>query len=164
MDLLDKDLTSTGAGGATPAGDAQARGGRESPESGARRERKRWLSQERIVVALTLATFLVFAVTVPGFPSIGNVLVLARGVAILGILGVGMALVVIGRGMDLSQAALFAVSSAWSVHLMRQGVSMPAALAAGFGAALVAGTLNGVLIAFIEMPPLIATLALGILI
>lgn len=160
MEFPDKKSTPSSAGASPPVESVEAR---EDRERGALQERRRWLTQERIVTALAAVTFLVFALLIPGFFTIGNVLTLARGVSILGILGVAMAIVVLGRGLDLSQTAIYAMSSAWSVQLMGQGLSVPAAVAAGFGTALGAGVLNGVIIAYAEVPPLMATLASGIL-
>ena len=58
-----------------------------------------------------------FAVALPGFLTTNNLLNLVRSVSILGILGVAMGLVVIGRGIDLSLVALMAVSVAWTLQL-----------------------------------------------
>ena len=49
--------------------------------------------------------------------SPGNLLSLVRSVSVLGILGVGMAIVVIGPGMDLAIVATYAMSAAWTLHL-----------------------------------------------
>ena len=43
-----------------------------------------------------------------------------------GMLGVAMAIVVIGRGIDLAIVATYAMSAAWTLHLAAQGVAHPA--------------------------------------
>ena len=63
------------------------------------------LSQQVIVFAIFVVLFLAFSVLLPGFFSAGNLLTLVQNVAILGILGLGMAIVVIGRGIDISMVA-----------------------------------------------------------
>src|SRR5690606_23874365 len=68
--------------------------------------------QLRIVTLLFLVIFAVYSLMLPGFFTVGNLLTLTRTVAVLGILGLGMAIVVIGRGIDLSLIASLAVPSA----------------------------------------------------
>ena len=74
------------------------------------------LSQEQIVFGLALLLCVGFAVALPGFLTTNNLLNLVRSVSILGILGVAMGLVVIGRGIDLSLVALMAISVAWTLQ------------------------------------------------
>ena len=119
------------------------------------------LSQEKIVLLIAIALFCVFSVFLKGFLSSGNLVTLVRGVAILGTLGVGMAIVVIGRGIDLTIVAIYAMSAAWTLQLASFGVSIPAALLLGFLLALTAGVINGVLIAYVEIPALFATLGMA---
>ena len=59
----------------------------------------RWRpTQEEIVFLLAALMFCGFSLFLPGFLTVENILSLVRSVSILGILGLGMALVVIGRG------------------------------------------------------------------
>ena len=78
------------------------------------------LSQEQIVFGLAVLLCVGFALALPGFLTTNNLLNLVRSVSILGILGVAMGLVVIGRGIDLSLVALMAISVAWTLHADRQ--------------------------------------------
>ncbi len=120
-----------------------------------------WFTQERIVLAISVVMFVAFSLTLNGFFSVDNLLILTRNVAVLGILGVGMAIVVIGRGIDLSIIAVMAVSAAFTLQLINDGYSIGVALAAGGATALTLGVINGLLIAFVEIPALFATLATG---
>lgn len=119
------------------------------------------LNQEQIVFLLWVALFATFALALPGFLSYGNIITLIRGVAVLGILAVGMAIVVIGRGIDLSQIAVMAVSTALAFTLMTDGYPIWVALLLGFVFAAVVGLIVGFLIAYVEIPALFATLAMG---
>ena len=122
------------------------------------------VSQEKIVLLIAVALFLGFSLFLKGFLSSGNLITLVRGVAILGTLGVGMAIVVIGRGIDLTIVAIYAMSAAWTLQLANLGVSVPAALGLGFLLALTAGVINGVLIAYLEIPALFCTLGMASLV
>jgi ribose transport system permease protein len=122
------------------------------------------LSQEQIVFGLALLMCVVFAVSLPGFLTTSNLLNLVRSVSILGILGVAMGLVVIGRGIDLSLVALMAVSVAWTLHLIATGMPLPMALILGLSFSLAVGAFSGWLVAYVEIPAIFATLAMGTLI
>lgn len=119
------------------------------------------LSQEKIVAIITVALVLFFSVSLHSFLTAGNILALLQNVAILGILGVAMALAVIGRGIDLSVVAIMAVSVAWVLQLNNGGVALPQAIAMGLLLALAIGFVNGILIAYLEIPAIFATLAMG---
>ena len=121
------------------------------------------LTQERIVFLFALILLIGFALFLPGFSAPANLLALVRSVSVLGILGVAMALVVIGRGIDLSLVSQMAMSLAWSLNLLAKG--MPLALGLGIGIAFsaVIGVVNGFLIAYVEIPAIFATLAMAIL-
>ena len=119
----------------------------------------RSFNQERVVFLLFVLIFLAFAVRLPGFLTTGNLVLLMQGVSVLGILGVGMCVVVIGRGIDLSMVATMALSVAWALQLNAEGMDLWLALSIGIAGALFVGLMNGLLIAYAEIPPLFATLA-----
>lgn len=119
------------------------------------------LTQERIVFGMSVLLFVSFAILVDGFLTASNVLSLVQNVAILGILGAGMALTIIGRGIDLSMVAIMAISVAWSLALVDSGWSATPALALGLAFALLVGLINGILIAYVEIPAIFTTLAMG---
>ncbi|MEQ8831438.1 MAG: ABC transporter permease [Alphaproteobacteria bacterium] len=118
-------------------------------------------SQEGIVFLLALLAFIAFALFLPAFFSPGNLLTLVRSVSILGILALGMALVVVGRGIDVSMVATMVVSVSWAFALSRSGYPLEVALLIGAGFALLAGIIIGLVIAIGEVPPIFATLAAG---
>ncbi len=119
----------------------------------------RWSwNQEKVVLLLAVALFCAFSLFLNGFTQPGNLLMLVRNVSILGILGIGMAFTVIGRGIDLAIVATYAMSAAWTFHLADGGMSIALAMLLGYLFALSAGILNGVLIAYLEIPALFATL------
>lgn len=121
-------------------------------------------TQEKIVLAITVVIFLVFCLTLNQFASAGNIISLLQSVAILGVLGIGMALVVIGRGIDLTMVTVMAISVGWVFSEINGGMSIAAAFASGFGFALLVGVVNGLLIAYVEIPAIFATLAMATLI
>jgi ribose transport system permease protein len=123
--------------------------------------RRALVSQEKIVLLTAIVLFSAFSFFLSGFLTPGNLITLVRGVATLGILGVGMAIVVIGRGVDLTIVTTYAMSAAWTLHLASLGVAIGPALLLGFLMALAVGVINGVLIAYVEIPALFATLGMA---
>jgi ribose transport system permease protein len=122
------------------------------------------LSQEQIVFGIAVLLCVGFALALPGFLTTSNVLNLVRSVSILGILGVAMGLVIIGRGIDLSLVSLMAISVAWALSLIASGMPLAQALALGLAFSLFIGAVNGWLVAYVEIPAIFATLAMGTLI
>lgn len=120
------------------------------------------VDQQVIVALLFVFIFIVFSLSLPGFLQVGNLLVLMRSVAVLGILGLGMAIVVIGKGIDLSMIATLAVSSAIVLALAENGYPAEVAFLIGLGFAILIGMVNGALVAYAEVPALFTTLAVGI--
>ena len=120
------------------------------------------VSQQGIVFAIFVAMFAGFAFFLRGFATTANMLALLQNVAVLGILGLGMAIVVIGRGVDLSLIATLAVPPGLVLQMVQDGSSFPSALAAALALAIVFGLVNGWLIAYAEVPALFTTLATGL--
>ena len=89
----------------------------------------RSFGQQGIVFALFAALFALFAAILPGFASTDNMLTLLQNVAVLGILGLAMAIVVIGRGIDISLIAALAVPPGLVLQMVQNGHSLPASLA-----------------------------------
>lgn len=122
------------------------------------------LNQERIVLLIAVATFLFFSITLNGFLAPANLLSLVQNVSILGILGVGMAIAIIGRGIDLSMVATMALSVAWLLDMINGGSPIFVAVLWALGFVVLVGLINGALIAYVEIPPIFATLAMGIVV
>jgi ribose transport system permease protein len=122
----------------------------------------RWRpTQEEIVFLLAALMFCGFSLLLPGFLAVENLLSLVRSVSILGILGLGMALVVIGRGIDLAMVATMVVAVAWAMALSRTQLPLGAALALGAVFVVGIGIVTGIIVAYAEIPAIFTTLAMG---
>lgn len=119
------------------------------------------LNQERIVLAIAIALFVAAAVGLPGFLTSGNLVAIVRSISVLGILALGMAVVIIGRGIDLSMVAIMAMSVAWYLQLLGAGVADHWALLAVLAAVIGIGLINGFLVAYADVPAIFVTLASG---
>jgi ribose transport system permease protein len=119
------------------------------------------MSQERIVFALAVVLFVAAALGLPGFLAVDNLVAIVRSVSVLGILAVGMAVVIIGRGIDLSAVAIMAMSVAWYLQMLNNGSSDTSALLLALGGVVLIGLVNGFFIAYADVPAIFATLASG---
>jgi ribose transport system permease protein len=122
----------------------------------------RFLNQERIVLAAAVALFVIFSIVLNGFASPDNLFSLVQAVTIIGVLGVAMAMLVIGRGIDLSMIAVLCMPVAWMIVQTQNGVPIGIAFLWALAASLIVGLLNGWLIAYAEVPAIFATIATGI--
>src|SRR3954466_2546344 len=76
------------------------------------------------------------------------------------LLALGMTLVIATGGVDLSVGAVMAIAGAVGALQINAGHALPLALAGSLGAALLAGTWNGLLVGYFKVPPIVATLVL----
>lgn len=114
---------------------------------------------ERVVALAALALVIVFSLAIDGFATLGNLRVILSNTASLAILSCGMAVVVISRGLDLSLIAQMIAGATIFGMLIGNGVAAPVALLVAVGAMVIIGFVNAWLIAYAEIPAMLATLA-----
>ena len=119
------------------------------------------MTQENIVLAIAVLLFAGCAVFLHGFVTVPNTIAIIRSVSVLGILAIGMGVVVIGRGIDLSMVSVMALSVAWFLNLVNSHLPFAGALGLALGAVIAVGLINGFLIAYADVPAIFATLATG---
>lgn len=118
------------------------------------------LSQERIVLGIAAFLFAIFGATLPGFLDPQNIISLIQSVSILGILGIGMAITIIGRNIDLTVISVMAMSTAWVLYMLGNGTPVFTAILLGFLFVVAVGIIVGLLVAYAEIPAIFATLAM----
>ena len=119
------------------------------------------ITQEIVVIAISIILFLVFSIFLNNFLSQGNIIALLKNVSILGTLAVGMGFVVVGRGIDLTMIAVMVVGMALSIWLASKGISFTTAILIGGVLVVMIGLITGTLVAIAEIPPIFATLAIA---
>ncbi|OHZ37063.1 ABC transporter permease [Agrobacterium vitis] len=100
----------------------------------------------------------VFAALVPGFLSERNLTNILQQSSINACLALGMTLVIISGGIDLSVGPPAAIAAVMTATLLLGGTPIPLAILAGLGVGAVCGFINGVLVAYIGLQPFIVTL------
>ncbi len=116
--------------------------------------------RERIGPFLGLAAvFVLFAAVGPSsFSSGGNLETIARQTAFVGIAAVGMTMVIIAGGIDLSVGSIIALVTVVVAALLQAGAPPVVAGIGGIIAGLLCGFVNGVLITRLRVVPFIVTL------
>ncbi|SIS77636.1 ABC transporter permease [Paracoccus saliphilus] len=127
----------------------------------------RLLLEGRAFFALILI-IAVFSLMSPNYFTIGNFLIMSSHVAIYGLLAIGMLLVILSGGIDLSVGSILALAGV-SAGAMMQGIELQAmgvifyppvwavvVLTCVLGALV--GAVNGVLVSIFKVPAFVATL------
>lgn len=106
-----------------------------------------------------LVLIIAFSLLQPAFLKPENLIGIVRQVALIGIMAVCTTFVIMTGGVDLSVGPVLALGGLVSFFCLDAGLPLPVVLVAGTGAGLVVGLLNGAVIAFAGLPPIIVTLA-----
>ena len=126
-----------------------------------------WLARNSWVGPLIalVALYAVFSVLVPdSFPTAGNLRTMVRQTTVVGIAALGMTMVVILGGIDLSVGSIVAFTTVAVAALLQAGVSPALAALGGILVAAACGLFNGMLITGLRVMPFIVTLgAMGII-
>lgn len=125
--------------------------------------KKNWIYYYKkygIYIFLT-AVFIFFAVAAPNFLSAKNVINILRQISMFGIVVMGVTLVMIGGGMDLSVGGQMAVVGMILGYLMvNLKVNIVLAIIAAVIVGCIFGILNGVIAIKLNMAPIIVTLSM----
>lgn len=112
-----------------------------------------------LLVMLVLGAFL--TIVNPRFLSVENLMNIARNYSDIAIGAVGMTLVLLIGGIDLSVASVMALGGLVAAIAMTSwGLPIPIAILLGVGAGATIGLVNGLLIQRLRLPPFIATLGM----
>jgi ribose transport system permease protein len=94
------------------------------------------------------------------FLTSGNILNVLTQASAIGVIAIGMTFVIIGGGIDLSVGALTALAAVWCTTVATQDQGVLGMLFTAVVVGAVAGTINGLLVAYGRLVPFIATLAM----
>jgi len=125
-------------------------------------------SQTAYVLVAFLAIAAVMAVLAPAFLSSGNLFNISKNFSFIAIVSLGMTLVIITGGIDLSVGSVMALTAIVTVMLMKAvagtglaavpGLSLAVPLVLGLGLSGLIGLANGLLISRVGLSPFVTTL------
>jgi ribose/xylose/arabinose/galactoside ABC-type transport system permease subunit len=116
------------------------------------------LRRETIVLALLVAGSIAFDFTHPTFLSGANLEQIFTNVAVVAIVSIGMTLVIVTGGIDVSVGSALALCMLASGKAMAGGGGLVVSLAAGLFVGALVGAANGVIVAYGRIHPVIVTL------
>ena len=120
---------------------------------------------QRLLPFFTLAAlFIGLAIASPrAFLSATNLSTVVRQTAVINIMALGMTMIIISGGIDLSVGAILAMGGVLGTMAMQHGYPIPVGIAVGILAGMFWGLANGLLITRLKIAPFIVTLGtLGI--
>jgi ribose transport system permease protein len=121
-----------------------------------------WLASRQafwVFLALIAACiFLSFATN--SFATPNNLFNITRNFTFVAVIALGMTVVIITGGIDLSVGSVLCLCSMILAVVMHAGYNIEIGIAAAIGTALLVGAFNGVLIAYVGIPPFVVTLAM----
>lgn len=123
---------------------------------------KKWLSKELLVEQKSLIALLLLVIVVsflnPNFFTVGNLLNILRQTSVNAIIAVGMTLVILTAGIDLSVGSVLALSGAFAATMIALEVPVMIAVPVALLAGALLGAVSGVIIAKGKVQAFIATL------
>ena len=114
-----------------------------------------------IPVALLVALTLYLAAAIPNFISVGNITDTSRQIGEFGLIVIGMTIVMLAGGIDLSVGSNFALANVTALALINVAKwPVEAAIAATLGVGALVGLINGFLIGFLRLRAFLTTLVM----
>ncbi|HSG17798.1 MAG TPA: ribose ABC transporter permease [Anaerolineae bacterium] len=121
--------------------------------------RREFLQRYGLILSFLLLC-IVLALLSDRFLTVGNATNILRQSTINGIIAVGMTVVILTAGIDLSVGSILALSSVITASMLQSGLPVPAAILIGLGIGATCGLFNGIVISRAGVPPFVATLGM----
>jgi len=125
---------------------------------------RRLLDERGVLAGLVIVALTFGAVIGPQFFAAANLELMARQTAIVCVAALGMTMVIVSGGIDLSVGSIVALSTVVTALILGTGAGPAAAAAGAVFAAALCGTLNGLLVTQLRVVPFIVTLGTMLLV
>jgi ribose transport system permease protein len=110
---------------------------------------------------LTLVLLILgFSMASQSFFSVNNSLTILLQTSVIGLLGIGLTMVIITGGIDLSVGSVLALSGVATGMTIKAGLPVVPAMAFGVLVGAACGMVNGLVVTRIRIPPFVATLGM----
>ncbi len=116
--------------------------------------------ESSVLLCLVILIVLMGIFKTDTFLSVSNFFNMLKGMSSVGIMAIGMTLIIITAGIDLSVGSIMAVSTMATARLLAEGFHPVLALLGGFGIGVLLGVINGLIITKIKVNPFITTLGM----
>ena len=125
---------------------------------------RRFLDERGVLVGLALVAIVFGALIGPQFFAAANLELMARQTVIVCVAALGMTMVIVSGGIDLSVGSVVALSTVVTALLLRANTGPALAALGAVAAGAVCGAINGVLITQLRVVPFIVTLGTMLLV
>jgi len=126
--------------------------------------RRRWLDETGVVAGLIVVALIFGALVGPSFFRAANLELMARQTVIVCVAALGMTMIIVSGGIDLSVGSVVALSTVVTALLLRGGSGPALAALGAVAAGAVCGTVNGLLVTQLRVVPFIVTLGTMLLV
>jgi ribose transport system permease protein len=121
---------------------------------------RQWLSRLGPLLGLVVVFALFSALRPRTFPKLSNLELMLRQTAVVGTAALGMTLIIISGGIDLSVGSIIALSTVVIGRMLLEGYGVAPAVLAGVATGAVCGLVTGLLVTRLKLMPFIATLGM----
>src|SRR5438094_1001037 len=135
-----------------------------TPGAPAPRRPRRLVDEAGVLAGLVVVALIFGALIGPQFFRAANLELMARQTAIVCVAALGMTMVIISGGIDLSVGSVIALSTVVTALLLRANISPAVAALGAMAAGAVCGLINGALITGLRVVPFIVTLGTMLLV
>lgn len=117
--------------------------------------------QKAVAFVVLIALLGFFSVFAPNFAAWGNMVNIMQATAVNGVLGVAVTFVIISAGIDLSVGTMMTLTAVMAgIILTNWGMPLPIGIIGAIASGALAGSLSGLAVAKLKIPPFIATLGM----
>jgi ribose transport system permease protein len=116
---------------------------------------------QRLLPFVTLIVlFFGLSLATPNFLTNTNLSSVVRQTAVINLMSLGMTLIIVSGGIDLSVGAILAMGGLFGTMAMSNGASIPVGVLVGIATGCGCGLVNGLLISWLRINPFIVTLGM----
>ena len=121
---------------------------------------KQFLADDWMRLVIILVFMLGMPLATPYFMQMKNMMNILQNISLQGITAIGMTMVIITGGIDISVGGVMAFSVWVSASLMKSGLNWGLACLVALGIAGICGAINAFSVGVMRIPPMIASLAM----
>lgn len=122
--------------------------------------KKLHLINEQRILILLIFLLVVMSLTINNFATVDNFMKIARQVSVYGIIAVGMTLVIMTGGIDISVGSTLALGGIVAGIMDTAGYPVLVSVVAALAAGTIIGAINGYLVAYCRLLPFVATMGM----
>ncbi|NLY44700.1 MAG: ABC transporter permease [Tissierella sp.] len=118
------------------------------------------LGEDIMRLAIIVAFLIIMPIASPYFLNMRNMMNILQNISLQGITAIGMTMVIITGGIDISVGGVCALTAWIAASLMKSGMNWVLACLCAISIAAICGAINAFSIGVMKIPPMIATLAM----